>query len=74
MINEPAIEFLTEKLGTKDKPISRYTLCSIAAKRARQIIATREGNIDGKNREPPENELTIACREIADGKVVLMKD
>ena len=74
MINEPAIEFLTEKLGTKGEPISRYALCSIVAKRARQIIATRESNVDGKNFEPPENELTIACQEIADGKIIIMKD
>ena len=74
MINKPSIEFLTEKLGTKDEPISRYALCSIASKRARQIIAMRESNIDGKTFDPPENELTIACREIADGKIIIMKD
>lgn len=74
MLNEPAIELLMEKLGTKDKPISRFALCSVAAKRARQIISAREDNIDGRPLENMENELTVACKEIADGKVVIMKD
>ena len=74
MLNEPAIELLIEKLGTKDKPISRFALCSVVSKRARQIVAAREDNIGGRPLENMENELTVACKEIADGKVVIMKD
>ena len=40
MINEPSVDALIRKLGTEEEPISRYALCTIAAKRARQIIET----------------------------------
>lgn len=38
MINEPAVDLLIRKLGTDEEPVSRYALCVVAAKRARQII------------------------------------
>ena len=38
MINEPAVDKLVEKLGTKEHPASRYELCVVVAKRARQVI------------------------------------
>ena len=38
MINEPAVDDMIRKLGTKDEPVSRYALCTVASKRARQII------------------------------------
>ena len=38
MVNEPAVDVLIRKLGTEEEPISRYALCTIAAKRARQIL------------------------------------
>ena len=41
MINEPAVDVMIRKLGTEEEPISRYALCTIAAKRARQIIETQ---------------------------------
>ena len=38
MINEPVVDRLVEKLGTPEEPASRYALCVVVAKRARQII------------------------------------
>ena len=37
MINEPPIDKLTEKIGEKYKG-SKYALCVVASKRARQLI------------------------------------
>lgn len=70
MINEPSVDLLLEELGTKEQPASRYELCVVAAKRARQIM---ERNDAANN---PENlkEITLACEEIADGKVKSVKD
>ena len=34
MINEPSVDVMIRKLGTEEEPISRYALCTIAAKRA----------------------------------------
>ena len=42
MINEPSVDVMIRKLGTEEDPISRYALCTIAAKRARQIIETEK--------------------------------
>ena len=38
MINEPAVDVLIRDLGTEEEPVSRYALCVVASKRARQII------------------------------------
>lgn len=38
MINEPSVDSMIRKLGTKEEPVSRYALCTVASKRARQII------------------------------------
>ena len=38
MINQPSVDSLVEKLGSKEHPASRYALCVVASKRARQII------------------------------------
>ena len=40
MINEPSVDAMIRKLGSEEDPISRYALCTIAAKRARQILET----------------------------------
>ena len=73
MINEPSVDEMIRKLGTENEPISRYALCTVAAKRARQIIeAQRNAGITdsmGKDKE-----LLSACKDIADGKVVISKD
>ena len=51
MINEPSVDVMIRKLGTEEDPISRYALCTIAAKRARQIIETRAADHrNGKER------------------------
>ena len=72
MVNEPAVDVLIRKLGTEEDPISRYALCTIAAKRARQILAAQR-NV-GVPSETKEKELLTACKDIAEGKVVIAKD
>ena len=73
MINEPSVDVMIRKLGTEEDPISRYALCTIAAKRARQIIETERnaGVVDSTGKD---KELLTACKDIADGKVVIAKD
>jgi DNA-directed RNA polymerase omega subunit len=73
MINEPSVDVMIRKLGTENEPISRYALCTITAKRARQIIETEKsaGVVDSMGKE---KELLAACKDIADGKVVIAKD
>ena len=44
---------------------SRYLLVNVIAQRARQIAA----NAEEENIELPEKPVTIAIREIADGKI-----
>ena len=70
MLNESAIDVLLEKLGTDGKRISRFELCSVASKRARQIIATRE------NEKSPfdVDALSMACQEIVEGKVIIYRN
>ena len=38
MINEPSVDKMIRKLGSEEEPVSRYALCTVASKRARQII------------------------------------
>ena len=73
MINEPAVDVLIRKLGTEEEPISRYALCTIASKRARQIleIERNHGVVDDAEKD---KELLSACKDIAEGKVVVAKD
>ena len=73
MINEPAVDVLIRKLGTEEEPISRYALCTIASKRARQIleIERNHGVLEGAEKD---KELLSACKDIAEGKVVVAKD
>lgn len=73
MINEPSVDVMIRKLGTEEEPISRYALCTIAAKRARQIIET-EKNAGVVNSAGKDKELLSACKDIASGKVVIAKD
>jgi DNA-directed RNA polymerase omega subunit len=72
MINEPSVDVMIRKLGTEEEPISRYALCTIAAKRARQIIET-DRNL-GTSSAGKDKELLSACKDIAEGKVVVAKD
>lgn len=72
MINTPPVDNLVEKLGESGVPASRYALCVVAAKRARQLIE-QSGNNSLVN---PENlkEIALACEEIESGKVKAVKD
>ena len=65
MINEPSIDELAKKIGSK------YALCIVAAKRARQIIDAEKS----QSKEFPENEkpLSIAAQEIYEGRVTATK-
>lgn len=73
MINTPAVDSLIEKLGQDGVPASRYALCVVAAKRARQLI---EQNSVNSARENPLKlkEIALACEEIECGKVKAVKD
>lgn len=73
MINEPSVDEMIRKLGTEEEPISRYALCTVAAKRARQIIESEKnaGVVDSTGKD---KELLVACKDIANGKVVIAKD
>lgn len=73
MINEPSVDEMIRKLGTEEEPISRYALCTVAAKRARQIIET-EKNLGAQDTTGKDKELLSACKDIASGKVVIAKD
>jgi DNA-directed RNA polymerase omega subunit len=70
MINEPNVEVMINQLGEHGEPASRYVLCVVAAKRARQILE----QTGQKDYPENEKELTIACREIAAGKISATKD
>ncbi len=71
MINNPPVDLLIEQLGTDGQPASRYCLCVVAAKRARQIIEQTAGTATGNE---VIKELAIASREIASGKIKCAKD
>ena len=73
MINEPSVDEMIRKLGSEEDPISRYALCTVAAKRARQIIET-ERNLGVTDSTGKDTELLTACKDIADGKVVIAKE
>ena len=73
MINDPSVDVMIRKLGTENEPISRYALCTIAAKRARQIIET-ERNAGVTDSMGKDKELLSACKDIAEGRVVIAKD
>ena len=72
MINQPSVDLIIDKLGTEDQPVSRYCLCVVASKRARQILE----NHMAKGPAPDEylKEISVACQEIADGKIKCTKD
>ncbi len=71
MINQPPVDLLVKQLGENGQPASRYCLCVVAAKRARQIIEQTSGS--GANGEIIK-ELAVASREIAEGKIKSVKD
>lgn len=70
MINNPPVDLLIEQLGTDGQPVSRYCLCVVAAKRARQIM---EQNASSTVQEDVK-ELAVASHEIAAGKIKCVRD
>ncbi len=66
MINEPAIDQLISKLGEKYEG-SKYALCVVASKRARQLVdIAKNQNNEHLLEEKP---LTSAAYEILDDKI-----
>ncbi len=72
MINQPSVDTLIEKLSSDGQPISRYALCVVVAKRARQVIEATQGMATSST--DVIKEISIASREIAQGKVKCVKD
>ncbi|MCM1438648.1 MAG: DNA-directed RNA polymerase subunit omega [Roseburia sp.] len=73
MINEPAVDNLIDKLGHEGQPASRYELCVVVAKRARQLI--ERNALNNVNENPGKlKEIALACEEIEDGKIKSVKD
>ena len=66
MIHEPPVDELVEKTG------SRYALCIVAAKRARQLIYDAQNR--GFTEVPgPHKPITAAAYEILEGRVSVAK-
>ena len=67
MINNPSIDELAEKVGSK------YALCVVASKRARQLLeqAQNQGLTELPNNKKA---LSVAAQEIYDGKIIAVKD
>ncbi len=73
MINVPAVDNLIDKLSHDGQPASRYELCVVVAKRARQLI--ERNAINNVNENPGKlKEIALACEEIEEGKIVSIKD
>ena len=73
MINVPPVDSLIYKLDENGERVSRYALCVVVAKRARQLI---EQNSVNNSRENPHHlkEIALACEEIEEGKIKAVKD
>lgn len=67
MIHKPPIDELAQEVGSK------YALCVVASKRARQIMeqAQNQGNTEMLDIEKP---LSVAAQEIYDGKLIATND
>ena len=72
MINQPSVDVLIDRLGSNGEPVSRYCLCVVAAKRARQILEKHAAS--GADPDEYPKEISVACQEIADGKIKYTKD
>lgn len=60
MMVEPSLDVLLEKVDSK------YTLVTVSSKRARKIMEKFDNSL--------ENPVSLALREIADGKVTWVRD
>ncbi len=67
MIHKPPIDDLAKKVGSK------YALCVVASKRARQIMEQTE-NQGLTERPDKEKPLSVAAQEIIDGKLSITND
>ena len=67
MIQEPETDVLVDKIGSK------YALCVVASKRARQIFE-QEQRPDSFAIVEDKKPLSVAADEIYDGKIVAVKD
>lgn len=67
MIHKPPIDELAQTIGSK------YALCVVASKRARQIMerAQNDGYTELPGNEKP---LSVAAQEIYDGKLTAVND
>lgn len=68
MIHKPPIDELAKKVGSK------YALCVVASKRARQIMEQSKNHdiaVDVNDKEKP---LSQASQEIYDGKLIATND
>ena len=72
MINQPSVDLLIDRLGAEGQPVSRYCLCVVASKRARQILEQHMAK--GPSPEEYLKEISLACQEIADGKIKCTTD
>ena len=73
MINVPAVDSLRKKLGDNGVTVSRYALCVVVAKRARQLI--EQNSVDNPAENPRHlKEIALACEEINEGKIKAVKD
>ena len=73
MVNEPSVDELIRKIGSEEDPLSRYALCAVASKRARQILET-EKNLGLRDGSAKPKALSKACVDIAEGRVIVAKD
>ena len=72
MINEPSVDKMIRKLGSEEEPVSRYALWTVVSKRARQIIEMERNR--GLTSGGRDKEILSACKDVADGRVVIAKD
>lgn len=73
MINVPAVDTLLDKLSTDGHTASRYELCVVVAKRARQLIE-RNGAGNADSNPGQLKEIALACEEIEEGKIISVED
>ncbi len=70
-INEPSVDKLINKLEDENQhPVSRYELCIVVSKRARQIIEQIRNLPKAEKKEQGKTkEIREACREVESGAV-----
>ncbi len=68
MIHKPPIDELANKIGSK------YELCVVASKRARQIMEQQTVGQRVVESADAEKPLSLAAQEIMDGKLISSND